>query len=330
MKLVHYEVPGLPKVLRVIKSNIPSPNEGEVLIKVAAAGVNRPDLLQREGIYPPPKGHSKTLGLEVSGIIAKIGLNVRSFKEGDKVCALLDGGGYAEFCIANEKQAFKYPTNLSFIEAAGIPECFLTSWSNLVDRGKLKKNQNVLVHGGASGIGTTAIQILKTFDAKIFTTVGSDEKKNFCEKLGANFVINYNQEDFFERIKNETRKEGINIILDMIGGEYTQKNIDLLSNDGTLINIAFQKGSKLNLNLMKVMLKRLNITGSTLRIRDASFKERIIKDLQKFIFPYFLSGKIKPIIDSVYKIDDVVKAHEKLYKNNHIGKIILEVNNKIS
>jgi NADPH:quinone reductase len=330
MKLVHYEVPGLPKVLKVIESHIPNPNENEVLIKVAAAGVNRPDLMQREGIYPAPKGHSKTLGLEVSGIIEKVGINVKSFKEGDKVCALLDGGGYAEFCVAKERQTVKFPTNLSFIEAAGIPECFMTCWSNIVNRGKLKKNQSVLIHGGTSGIGTTAIQILKIFDTKIFTTVGSDEKKEFCEKLGANFVINYNKEDFFEKIKNETNKKGVDIVLDMVGGEYTQKNIDLLSNDGTLINIAFQKGSKLNLNLMKVMLKRLTITGSTLRIRDSNFKERIIKDLQKFVFPYLLNGKIKPIIDSVYKIDDVVKAHEKLYKNNHIGKIILEMNNKIS
>ena len=330
MKFVHYEVPGSPKVLKVLKSDIPSPKTDEVLIKVAAAGVNRPDLMQREGIYPAPKGHSKILGLEISGVIEKVGKNVKYLKKNDKVCALVDGGGYAEFCVAKEKQTIKFPDNLSFVEAAGIPECFMTCWSNLVERGRLKNNQNILIHGGSSGIGTTAIQILKIFDSKIFTTVGSDKKKKFCKKLGAHFVINYNKEDFFEKIKKEVNKEGIDIILDMVGGEYTQKNIDLLSNDGNLINIAFQNGSKVNLNLMKVMLKRLTITGSTLRIRNEIFKEKVLKDLQKYVFPHLISGKIKPIIDSIYKIDDVVKAHEKLYKNNHIGKIILKMNNKIS
>ena len=325
MKFVHFESPGPPEVLKIKESDIPSPSDNEILIKVIAAGVNRPDLMQREGVYPAPRGHSTILGLEVSGIVEKVGRNITKFKKGDNVCALLDGGGYAEYCIAKAKQTTKFPENLSFIEAAAIPECFLTCWSNIVERGKIKENQNVLIHGGSSGIGTTAIQILKIFKANIFTTVGNEFKKNICEELGANVVINYNKDDFFKIIKEKTAKKGINLILDMVGGCYVQKNIDLLSNDGRLINIAYQKGSKINLNLMKVMLKRLVITGSTLRIRDEDFKGEILTKVEMNVFPKIKSGLIKPIIDSVYDLNDVIKAHKRLYENKHIGKIVLSV-----
>lgn len=325
MKFVHFESPGPPEVLKIKESDIPSPSDNEILIKVIAAGVNRPDLMQREGVYPAPRGHSTILGLEVSGIVEKVGRNITKFKKGDNVCALLDGGGYAEYCIAKAKQTTKFPENLSFIEAAAIPECFLTCWSNIVERGKIKENQNVLIHGGSSGIGTTAIQILKIFKANIFTTVGNEFKKNICEELGANVVINYNKDDFFKVIKEKTAKKGINLILDMVGGCYVQKNIDLLSNDGRLINIAYQKGSKINLNLMKVMLKRLVITGSTLRIRDEDFKGEILTKVEMNVFPKIKSGLIKPIIDSVYDLNDVIKAHKRLYENKHIGKIVLSV-----
>ena len=325
MKFVHFESPGPPEVLKIKESDIPSPSDNEILIKVIAAGVNRPDLMQREGVYPAPRGHSTILGLEVSGIVEKVGRNVTKFKKGDNVCALLDGGGYAEYCIAKAKQTTKFPENLSFIEAAAIPECFLTCWSNIVERGKIKENQNVLIHGGSSGIGTTAIQILKIFKANIFTTVGNEFKKNICEELGANVVINYNKDDFFKIIKEKTAKKGINLILDMVGGCYVQKNIDLLSNDGRLINIAYQKGSKINLNLMKVMLKRLVITGSTLRIRDEDFKGEILTKVEMNVFPKIKSGLIKPIIDSVYDLNDVIKAHKRLYENKHIGKVVLSV-----
>ena len=325
MKFVHFESPGPPEVLKIKESDIPSPSDNEILIKVIAAGVNRPDLMQREGVYPAPRGHSTILGLEVSGIVEKVGRNITKFKKGDNVCALLDGGGYAEYCIAKAKQTTKFPENLSFIEAAAIPECFMTCWSNIVERGKIKENQNVLIHGGSSGIGTTAIQILKIFKANIFTTVGNEFKKNICEELGANVVINYNKDDFFKVIKEKTAKKGINLILDMVGGCYVQKNIDLLSNDGRLINIAYQKGSKINLNLMKVMLKRLVITGSTLRIRDEDFKGEILTKVEMNVFPKIKSGLIKPIIDSVYDLNDVIKAHKRLYENKHIGKVVLSV-----
>ena len=325
MKFVHFESPGPPEVLKIKESDIPSPSDNEILIKVIAAGVNRPDLMQREGVYPAPRGHSTILGLEVSGIVEKVGRNITKFKKGDNVCALLDGGGYAEYCIAKAKQTTKFPENLSFIEAAAIPECFMTCWSNIVERGKIKENQNVLIHGGSSGIGTAAIQILKIFKANIFTTVGNEFKKNICEELGANVVINYNKDDFFKIIKEKTAKKGINLILDMVGGCYVQKNIDLLSNEGKLINIAYQKGSKINLNLMKVMLKRLVITGSTLRIRDEDFKGDILTKVEMNVFPKIKSGLIKPIIDSVYDLNDVIKAHKRLYENKHIGKIVLSV-----
>ena len=325
MKFVHFESPGPPEVLKIKESDIPSPSDNEILIKVIAAGINRPDLMQREGIYPAPNGHSTILGLEASGIVEKVGSNITKFKKGDNVCALLDGGGYAEYCIAKANQTTKFPENLSFIEAAAIPECFMTCWSNIVDRGNIKENQNVLIHGGSSGIGTTAIQILKIFKANIFTTVGNEFKKKVCEELGANVVINYNEKDFFKIVKEKTKGKGINLILDMVGGSYVQRNIDLLANEGKLINIAYQKGSKTHLNLMKIMLKRLVITGSTLRIRDEDFKSDLLKKIEINVFPQIKSGLIKPIIDSVFDLNDVINAHKRLYENKHIGKIVLSV-----
>ena len=322
MRIIHFDEPGPPSVLKIIETDIPIPRDNEILIEVFASGINRPDLLQREGNYPPPPGHSKVLGLEAAGIVKKVGKKVKDFKVGNKVCSLLDGGGYAEYCIAKPKQTFEIPNDISFQEAAGIPECFITCWSNLIDRGELKKNQNVLIHGGSSGIGTTAIQILKLFNSKIFTTVGNDEKKQFCEKLGAHKAINYNKKDFYEEIKKENI-DGIDLILDMVGGDYVQKNINLLKTDGRLINIAYQKGAKIELNLIKVMLKRLTLTGSTLRIRDENFKNNIIQDLNRFVIPKIKDKTIKPIIDKVYKLEDAHKAHEYIYKNKHIGKLIL-------
>jgi len=323
MRVIHFDYPGPPDVLKISERIIPSPLDDEILIKVIASGVNRPDLLQREGNYPAPPGHSDLLGLEASGVIEKMGKNVEGFKVGDKVCSLLDGGGYAEYCVAKYRQTFKIPDSINFEEAAGLPECFMTCWSNLVDRGKLKTGQKVLIHGGSSGIGTTAIQILKLFKSEIFVTVGNEKKKKFCEELGANHVINYNKDDFYEVIKSITKRKGVNIILDMVGGNYIQKNIDLLDNEGKLINIAYQKGSKIELNLIKVMLKRLTLTGSTLRVRSENFKSNIVKSLNEFILPRITDGTVKPIIDSVYDLKDANLAHKNLYKNLHMGKIIL-------
>ncbi len=325
MKVVHYDKPGPPEVLKIIEGNVPKFNEHEILINVKCAGVNRPDLIQREGNYPPPPKHSNILGLEVSGIIEKKGKKVKKFKIGDKVAALVDGGGYAEYCCANEKQTFMIPKNISFQEAAGIPECFFTSWSNLIDRGRLKKNQKVLIHGGTSGIGLAAIQILKQFNTDIFVTVGNEEKLSFCKKIGVQNVVNYKEHDFFEYIKKKKDFDGLDIILDIVGGDYVMKNINLLKNEGKLINIGFQKGSNVELNLIKVMLKRLTITGSTLRIRDSDFKYNILKALSNNIFPHFENNKIKCYIDSVFKFKDVVKAHQRLYEGKHIGKVILDV-----
>ncbi len=324
MKVVHYDNPGPPEVMKLIEKEIPKPGNDEILVKVRSAGVNRPDLIQREGNYPPPKGHSEILGLEISGVISKIGKDVKKFKVNDKVAALVDGGGYAEYCIANERQTFLIPKNLSFEEASGIPECFFTVWSNLVNRGNLKKNQKVLVHGGTSGIGLAALQTLKLFNATTITTVGSAEKKEFCEKIGVDLVINYNECDFFEEIK-KNEIGNVDMILDYIGGDYISKNLNLLKNDGSLINIGFQKGSKVELNLIKVMLKRLVITGSTLRIRESSFKGKILEELQKNVFPNFENRKIKCYIDSVFKLEDVVEAHKRLDEKKHIGKVILNI-----
>ena len=328
MKAIHFDTPGNPEVMRVVEVEKPVPGENQVLIKVKAAGVNRPDLIQREGNYPPPNGHSNILGLEVSGEIKSKGQKVKNFKVGDPVCALVNGGGYAEFCVADAGNIIKKPKNLNFFEAAAIPECFFTCWSNIFDRGEVKNDQYVLIHGGSSGIGTTAIQMLKIFNIFTFVTVGSDKKKKLCEDLGANIVINYKKEDFFLKIK-EINKKGVNLILDMVGGDYVQKNINLLCSDGKLINIAYQKGSRVNLDLMKVMLKRLTITGSTLRIRDSSFKKNIRDSLIKNIVPYIENGKIKPVIDSVFFFEQSHKAHERMYSSEHFGKIVLDIENKL-
>ena len=325
MKAIYYQNPGNPEVLKFIDIDKPKPEIRQVLIEVKAAGVNRPDLLQREGNYPAPKGHSIILGLEVSGIIVSVGKGVLDFKIGDRVCALVDGGGYAEFCVANEEQIIKISDKIDFVEASGIPECFFTCWANIFEIGKLKKNQKVLIHGGGSGIGTTAIQMLKLFDVESYVTVGSDKKKRLCEKLGAKMSINHKKEDFFVTFKNFLKYQGFNLILDMVGGDYIQKNIDLLEKDGKLVNIAYQKGSKVEVNMIKVMLKRLIITGSTLRIRNLSFKKKIRNRLIKNIVPFIENGKIKPIVSEVFKLKDAAKAHKRMYESNHFGKIILKI-----
>ena len=324
MLAVDYDEPGGPEVLKLIETAIPSINEDEVLIKVKSAGVNRPDIIQRQGNYPAPSGHSKLLGLEVSGIIENIGNKVRKFSIGDKVGALVNGGGYAEFCKANETSVFHIPKNISFNEAACIPECFFTAWSNLIMRGNLKKKQKILIHGGTSGVGIAAIQIAKLFDSYIITTVGNKEKVSFCKKLGVDKTINYTELDFFEEIK-KSKICGVDLVLDFIGGDYINKNINILNDDGKLVNIGFQNGSKAEINFMKIMLKRLTITGSTLRIRDNSFKGKVLNDLIKFVFPQIEKGIIKIYIDSIYKLDDVVKAHKRLDEGKHIGKIVLNI-----
>ncbi len=322
MKEITYDQPGSPDVLKVVDSEVPEPNDNQILIKVMAAGVNRPDIIQREGNYPPPENHSPILGLEVSGYIEKIGKNVKNFSLKNKVAALVNGGGYAEFCLAEQESTFIIPGDLSFDEAACIPECFFTAWSNLVQRGGITNNQKVLIHGGTSGIGIAAIQIAKIFNSYIITTVGNEEKVKFCKKLGVNEVINYKKHDFFEIIKKSNIKN-VNLILDYVGGDYISKNINLLDTEGTLINIGFLKGSLAQLNLIKIMLKRLQITGSTLRIRSNKFKGQVLTELKKFVFPLITERKIKCFVDSVFKFKDVIKAHQRIDEGKHIGKIIL-------
>ena len=322
MKEITYDQPGSPDVLKVVDSEVPEPNDNQILIKVMAAGVNRPDIIQREGNYPPPENHSPILGLEVSGYIEKIGKNVKNFSLKNKVAALVNGGGYAEFCLAEQESTFIIPGDLSFDEAACIPECFFTAWSNLVQRGGITNNQKVLIHGGTSGIGIAAIQIAKIFNSYIITTVGNEEKVKFCKKLGVNEVINYKKHDFFEIIKKSNIKN-VNLILDYVCGDYISKNINLLDTEGTLINIGFLKGSLAQLNLIKIMLKRLQITGSTLRIRSNKFKGQVLTELKKFVFPLITERKIKCFVDSVFKFKDVIKAHQRIDEGKHIGKIIL-------
>lgn len=324
MKAINFEHPGEADVLELMDLPIPSLiKSNQILIKVSFAGVNRPDIVQRQGNYPAPDGHSKILGLEISGIILEIGQGVKRFKKGDKVAALVNGGGYAEYCLAEEETTFKIPDSLDLKQAASIPECFFTAWSNLVQRGSLKEGDSVLIHGGTSGIGLASIEILKLFKAKIFTTVGSAEKKEFCKNIGVNYIFNYKEEDYYKEIKKKIK--GLNLILDYIGGEYINKNINLLANDGKLINIGFQNGSSAEINLMKVMLKRLTISGSTLRIRDNNFKSKILKELTEYVFPYFKTRQVKCYIDSVFHLSEASKAHKRLDEGVHIGKVILKI-----
>ena len=324
MKAINFEHPGEADVLELMDLPVPSLiKNNQILIKVSFAGVNRPDIVQRLGNYPAPDGHSKILGLEISGIVLEIGQGVKRFKKGDKVAALVNGGGYAEYCIAEEETTFKIPDSLNLKQAASIPECFFTAWSNLVQRGSLKEGDSVLIHGGTSGIGLASIEILKLFKAKIFTTVGSTEKKEFCKSIGVNYIFNYKEEDYFKEIKKKIK--GLNLILDYIGGEYINKNINLLANDGKLINIGFQNGSRAEINLMKIMLKRLTISGSTLRIRDNNFKSKILKELTEYVFPYFKTRQVKCYIDSVFPLSEASKAHKRLDEGVHIGKVILKI-----
>ncbi len=303
----------------------PKPSSHQVLIKVVAAGVNRPDISQRKGLYPPPTGASDILGLEVAGTIVVVGAAVSHLKIGDKVCALVTGGGYAGYCLASALLCLPMPKGLSFVEAAALPETFFTVWSNLFDRAHLVAKETLLVHGGSSGIGITAIQLAKAFHAKVIITAGSEEKCKACLKLGADTAINYKELDFVTAVHHTTRNKGVNVILDIIGGDYFPRNVKCLAYDGRLVQIALQNGIKSDINLLPIMVKRLTITGSTLRARDDAFKADIANKLHKNVWPLLASGRIKPIIYSTFTLDEAEKAHELMESSQHIGKIILEV-----
>ncbi len=305
--------------------SVPELSESDVLIKVAAAGVNRPDIMQRKGLYPAPPGASDIPGLEISGTVIKTGNKVNHIKTGDPVCALVTGGGYAEYCIANAGLCLPIPNNFNYIQAAALPETFFTVWSNVFDRAQLKHHESLLIHGGSSGIGTTAIQLAKAFGAIVFVTAGSAVKCNFCIQLGADATINYNDKDFVSEIDRITQGKGVDVILDIIGGDYFPRNLKCMGVDGRLVQIAIQNGPKAEVNLLPLMLKRLTITGSTLRARSNAFKQDIAAALLKNVWPLLESGKIQPVIDSTFVLEDADKAHQLMESSQHIGKIILTV-----
>lgn len=313
---------GGPEVLEVKEREIPLVQEGHLLIKVEAAGINRPDVFQRQGKYPAPTGVPSDIpGLEVAGIVSEVGEGITSFSVGDRVCALVAGGGYAEYVVAPEEQCLSVPPNLSLSDAASLPETLFTVWHNVFERGALKEDETLLVHGGSSGIGITAIQLAKSFGAKVVVTVGSNEKGEACLKYGADQYINYKEKDFEQELGNMS----VDVILDMIGGDYFPKNLKILRPDGRLVYINHMKGRNVNLDLNLLMRNRLTITGSTLRSREIEFKKKLRDSLHKYVWPIIESGKFKSMVGNRFKIEEVSKAHELIDSHTHIGKIILEM-----
>lgn len=325
MSAITIPEPGGAEPLTLARLDRPQPGEGQVLIKVAAAGVNRPDLLQRAGKYPPPPGASPLLGLEVAGEIVAVGPGVSEEYLDDSVCALVNGGGYAEYCVADLGCCLPVPGGLSWAEAAALPECFFTVWSNVFDRADLRSGETFLVHGGASGIGTTAIQLAHAFGARVFTTAGSAEKCARCEALGAERAINYREEDFVEELKQATNGRGVDVVLDIIGGDYIKRNLKLMATEGRLVQIAFQQGSTVTLDLMRLMLKRLHMTGATLRSRPLADKMAIASALKKQVWPLLAAGTIRPILHQTFPLSQATAAHAALETGTHFGKIVLTV-----
>ncbi len=323
MRAIEITQPGGPEALVITQRPCPRPGMGEVLIKVAAAGVNRPDVLQRQGNYPPPPGASDIPGLEISGRVVALGEDVESLQVGDVVTALVTGGGYAEYCPAPAAQCLPIPEGLDLAEAAALPETFFTVWTNVFDRGGLQAGESFLVHGGSSGIGTTAIQMARSMGAKVFATAGSAEKCQACEDLGATKAVNYREEDFVTAIKEANDKKGVNVVLDMVGGDYIQRNIKVLEPDGRLCYIAFLGGSKAEVDFLPMMLKRISISGSTLRARDVAFKAAIARNLKEKIWPKIEAGTIRPVMAAKFPLVDAAKAHVLMESSNHIGKIVL-------
>jgi len=322
MRAVEITKPGGPEVLQMTQRPRPTAGHGQVVLKVAYAGVNRPDALQRAGMYAPPPTASDLPGLEASGTVVAIGDGVAGLSVGDQVCALLPGGGYAEYVMTPAAHCLPIPEGLSLKEAACLPETFFTVWSNVFTRGGLKAGERFLVHGGSSGIGTTAIQLANAFGARVFATAGSVEKCAACVALGAERAINYKEEDFVEVMKAEG---GPDLILDMVGGDYIPRNVKVLANDGRLVQIAFLQGPKVELNFAMMMMKRLTITGSTLRPQSDLAKARIAQDLHEAVWPLIASGKVKPVMDSTFDLADAAGAHSRMESNGHIGKIVLTV-----
>ena len=325
MRAVEIAKPGGPDVLRPTERALPAPQPNELLIKVAAAGVNRPDVLQRSGNYPVPPDASDLPGLEVAGEVVALGASVKSFKLGDEVCALVHGGGYAQYCVAPEVQALPVPKGLSLVEAASLPETFFTVWSNVYDRGKLAPGETLLVQGGTSGIGVTAIQMAAATGNRVFATAGSDEKCAACVRLGAEKAINYRTQDFAAEIKAATGGKGVNVILDMVGGDYVPKELKCLADEGRLVFIAFLRGPKTELDINEVMRRRLTLTGSTLRPRPVAFKGYVARNLREKIWPLIEAGRIKPEIYKTFALEQAADAHRLMESSTHIGKLVLTV-----
>jgi len=323
MRCIEITKPGGPSVLREGSRPRPVPNKDEVLVKVSAAGINRPDVLQRQGLYPPPDSASDLLGLEIAGEVIEVGDNVSSFAKGDRICGLSPGGGYAQYCAIPALQCLRIPDGLNMAEAAALPETFFTVWYNLFMKGGLREGQTLLIHGGSSGIGTTAIQIAKAFAISTFITAGSDEKCTACSELGADVTINYRKQPFEKVIAEHTGGKGVDIILDMVGGDYIQRNILSLAQNGRLINLYYLKGSTVEVDMMPVLLKGLTLTGSVLRPQPLSVKAQIRDELLDQVWPHIEAGKIKPIIYKAFPLHKANEAHALMESSRHIGKIVL-------
>ena len=321
MKSIAIATPGGPEVLKLVDAPVPQPSAGQLLVKVHGAGVNRPDILQRQGGYPPPPGAPLTPGLEIAGEVSALGTGVARYEVGDRVCALVPGGGYAEYAVVAEDNALPVPPGFTMVEAAAIPETYFTVWTNVFDRGRLQAGETILIHGGSSGIGTTALQLAKAFDARVIVTAGSDDKCAECLRLGADVAINYRTSDFVEELKS--RNLAPNLILDMVGGDYVARNLAVVAMHGRIVNIAFQKGSKVEVDLLPIMLKRLTLTGSTLRPRSVAEKAEIARALETKVWPLFAEGKCKPVIFKTFPLGSASEAHRLLESSLHIGKVVL-------
>jgi len=325
MRAIEIAQPGAPDVLRPVTRPLPKTGPEDVLIQVSAAGVNRPDVMQRLGMYPPPPGAPDIPGLEVAGTVVKVGSEASRWETGDRVCALVAGGGYAEYAAAPWQQCLPVPDGLSMAEAAALPETFFTVWANVFERGHLAPGETLLVQGGSSGIGVTAIQLAHAFGNRVFVTAGSDAKCRECERLGAERAINYKTEDFVSVVKEVTSGRGVDVILDMVAGDYVPRELQCLADDGRLVIIAFLGGTKTQLNMTDILRRRLTITGSTLRPRPVSFKAELARTLEDKVWPLIASGKIRPVIHSRFAMEDARGAHALMESSNHIGKLILEI-----
>ena len=325
MTAIAIREPGGPEMLVPEQRPVPAPRPGEILVKVAAAGVNRPDVMQRRGLYPPPKGAPDIPGLEIAGAVVACGDGVTRWKIGDQVTALVVGGGYAEYCVAVEGHALPVPAGLSATQAAAIPETFFTVWHNVFERGGLKAGETLLVHGGSSGIGTAAIQLAKSFGARVIVTAGSAEKCEACRRLGADLAVDYKTEDFVAAVKQATNGKGDDVILDMVGGDYVERNYEAAAVEGRIVQIAFQGAAKATVNYMRLMLKRLHHTGSTLRSRSNADKTAIARAIEAKVWPLVAAGKVRPVIDKTFPLAEAAAAHARMESSQHIGKIVLTV-----